>query len=521
MKKKSATILAAILALTTISPMLSCGSKVSNAENVIEYQLKEGGYGLKWFEEATKKFKELHPDVKFVKTKKASKYGEAKTMLAAGPKVTTCDLFMGSEPVMEYALYGDSLLSGCDCVLEDLSDVYNATVEGVQVKDKLIKGYVDAYSLEVDGETKYYAFPWVSGVLGIVYNATKFEEFGLRVPRTTDELFDDTCRVIKENDKIPFVDTKTNSYLDYLGRVWQNQYHGAEELELQLQGKVYNADSGRYEYSVDAFKSKSVLYLADAKEKMIGVRYGNMHENVNTMTFTQAQAQLLLGRGLMYICGDWLENEMKTHKGNGDTLKYMKTPILSGIIDKTPTIPDDATLREVVSYVDGEIDEAPVGVSEADISYIRSARKIECLTTFQSAYIPSYSTSKYWAKEFLKFLVTEDMVKMCLDETGGSSVPTHYDIRSDVERWGKLSPFMQSKYDLLEEAQTTVDPRKFRLQVFGGLKVHSSKYTSGAFTLYASKNAKDRVTAEQYYQDRLNYLKRSMLDEALQRAGLI
>ena len=73
------------------------------------------------------------------------------------------------------------------------------------------------------------------------------------------------------------------------------------------------------------------FYIADTIEKMIGVRYGNMHGNVNTMTYTQAQAQMLLGNAMMYVCGDWLENEMKAQKGNGETLKYMKTPIISGI----------------------------------------------------------------------------------------------------------------------------------------------------------------------------------------------
>ena len=238
------------------------------------------------------------------------------------------------------------------------------------------------------------------------------------------------------------------------------------------------------------------------------------------MTFTQAQAQLLLGEAMMYVCGDWLENEMKAQKGNGDTLKYMKTPIISGIIDHTPSIKNDEMLREVVSYIDGETAAAPAGVTEEDIDYIRAARQIEYLTEFQSAYIPSYASAKEKAKEFLKFLATDEIVQLCLDSTGGSSVPVKYNIRADETRWNALSPFMKSKYDLLENAQMVADPRKSVLQVFGSLKLNSTGIASN-YTAYASKNPDDRNTAQEYYEDRLSYFTRAMLDAALQRAGLL
>ena len=222
----------------------------------------------------------------------------------------------------------------------------------------------------------------------------------------------------------------------------------------------------------------------------------------------------------MYVCGDWLENEMKNQKGNGDVLKYMKTPILSGIIEKTPSIENDDVLREVVSYVDGEITEKPAGVTDEDVAYIREARKIEGLGTHQAAYIPAYSSSKAIVKEFLKYLATDEAIKICLDATGGSSVPLKYDIRSDSARWNALSPFMQTKYDMLENAQVPVNKNEFRLQVFGALKLNSAGVAAD-YTAFASKNPADRNTAQEYYDDRLSYFTRDMLDAALRRANLI
>ena len=525
MKKATCTILATVLGLSTVLSMAGCGKDpVANDENTIEYSLIEGGYGLEWFDRVTEKFKEKHPEVNFVKSKKTTNWGEAKTVLSAGPDVTTCDLFMGSEDVMEYALYGDSLLAGYDCVLEDLSDIYNSNAEGdsVKIKDKMVDGFEYAYSLkdEETGTTKYYAFPWIAGVTGIVYNATQFEQMGLRVPRTTDELFDVTCQTIKDEGKVPFVASKEDNYDYFVWEIWNNQYYGFEGMELRYQCKIYDEDSGKYVYSEEAWKDIGVLHTAVVKEKMIGVRYGNMHENVNTMTYTQAQAQMLLGNAMMYVCGDWLENEMKKQTGNGDTLKYMKTPIISEIIEHTPSIPNDEVLKEVVSYIDGEITERPAGVSDDDLAYIQAARKVQGLSTFQSAYIPSYASAKGMAKEFLKYLASDEAIKICFDSTGGSFAPFEYDIRADETRWNSLSPFMKTKYDLLEGAQTIADKSKFRLQVFGALKTNSTGISSD-YTAYASKNPADRNTAEEYYQDRLTYFTREMLDSALRRAGLI
>ena len=81
----------------------------------------------------------------------------------------------------------------------------------------MVEGYVSTYSLkDENGTTKYYSYPWIAGVLGIVYNATQFEAMNLRVPRTTDELFDVTCKKIKDEGKVPFVSSKVNLFCSRL-----------------------------------------------------------------------------------------------------------------------------------------------------------------------------------------------------------------------------------------------------------------------------------------------------------------
>ena len=350
---------------------------------------------------------------------------------------------------------------------------------------------------------------------------------GLRVPRTTDELFDVTCATIKDNGKVPFVASKENTYDYSLWDVWQTQYYSIEGMDLYYQCKVED-DSGALVYSEEARKGVGELHYLSAIEKMLSPTYGNMHTNVNTLTYTQAQAQLLLGNAMMYYCGDWLENEMKNSKGNGDVLKYMKTPILSGITDKTPTINDDLTLRAVVSYIDGEAGATvPAGVSEEDIAYIRKARGVESIGNFQSAYIPVYAKAKGMAKEFLKFLATDEAIKICLDKTGGSSLPFKldgsmgYDLKSDSARWDSYSEFIKSKYAMLEQTkQSPLDKNTYALNLFGALKVNSNAY-SLSYAKFTAKNSADRITAQQIYNDRLTFFTYEKLMTALERAGII
>jgi len=99
---------------------------------------------------------------------------------------------------------------------------------------------------------------------------------------------------------------------------------------------------------------------------------------VNTLTFTQAQAQLILGNGLMMVNGDWLENEMKSVEDEDEnkyTFRMMNTPVVSAIIEKCETIADDATLSRVIDYVDGNLDRSEIAdVSDADIARIDEAR---------------------------------------------------------------------------------------------------------------------------------------------------
>ena len=546
MKKFFKTILLMVCGIMLISNVLASGCKkveVNDSDKNVEILVIEGGYAEKragggyvntWLNNLITEFQKTNPDITFSFSNKDLEYGGAETFLKAGPEVNTIDLFMGSEPVIKYALYGDRFLNGYDCIFENLDDVYNAEVtmdgEPIKIKDRMIKGFVDFYSLTgEDGQTHYWNYPWMAGPIGIVYNATKFAEYNISVPKTTDELFGVTCKQLKAKNETPFVTSLMNSYDSSLFKVWRNQYYGQEGMDNYYQCKAYNPDSGMVEYSPDAVKDIGELYIAQAMELYVGVRepedpdydkFNNNHKHMNTLTYTQAQAQLFLGNANMYVCGDWLETEMANVKTDYD-FQYMKTPVLSGIIERTPSIPDDATLSKVIAYIDGDEGATlPSGVTENDLAIIREARQVEDLCTFQTAYIPAYATAKGAAKEFLKFCATDKAIQICLDATKGSSFPFKYNYENDQDRWNSYSNFKKSTYTMMNNAIAPVCQDQYRLQVFGHLQLNSTSYQISSAKL-SSKNPKDRIKPEDYYQDRLSYFTMDVLSKALERAGLL
>jgi len=546
MKKFYKTILFTLCSIMLVSSVFAFGckqTKVDDSDKNVEILVVEGGYAEKkesggyvntWLNNLIDEFQKTNPDITFSFSNKDLEYGGAETYLKSGPGVNTVDLFMGSEPVIKYALYGERFLSGYDCIFENLDDVYNAEVtmdgEPIKIKDRMVQGFADYYSLTgEDGQTHYWNYPWMAGPIGIVYNATKFAEYNISVPKTTDELFSVTCQKLKAKNETPFVTSLKDSYDFSLYNVWMNQYYGKEGMDNYYQCKAYNPDTGMVEYSPDAVKDIGELYLAQARELHVGVRevgdpdyakFNNNHEHLNTLNYTQAQAQLFLGEACMYVCGDWLETEMANVKTDYN-FKFMKTPVISGIINRTPSILDDATLSKVIAYIDGDEGATlPEGVTEDDLAIIREARQVEELCTFQSAYIPAYASAKGAAKEFLKFCATDEAIQICLDACKGSSFPFAYNFENDQERWNSYSDFKKSAYELMNGASSPVCKEHYRLQVFGSLQLNSTSYQLSTAKL-ASKNPDDRISVEEFYQDRLTYFTLDKLMRALDKAGLV
>ena len=294
MKKTVVFMLAAVLCCS----FTGCTKKVDNSENTLEIAYYDAGYGYEFIERWGEKFEASHPGVSVVLSKSSDV--DPKDLLSAGPGGNSVDLFIHGTVFNSYAYMGEKMLKGYDCVLEPIDDVLESKIDGETVYDRFMDGYEPK---KVNGH--YYSFSWATGMTGLVYNATKFDRAGYEVPNTTDELLK-LCGEIKGDGEIPFVFSSATGYWTYLRNVWYMQYQGVDGMIDFFNG----IDDGSY--SRDIFLQQGRLVSLETLDSLINAEKKYNHGSVNTLTFTQAQAQLILGNGLMMVNGDWLENEMKS-----------------------------------------------------------------------------------------------------------------------------------------------------------------------------------------------------------------
>lgn len=255
--------------------------------------------------------------------------------------------------------------------LEPLDDVYATTVkEGVTIKDYLLD------NLQTYGKVKdhYWAIPWSAGPSGIVYNEGMFKQFGWEVPKTVAEL-EALCTKIKSDsaDTIaPFAwSGSTSGYWDFLTFQWWAQIEGEagwNEFWKFETPNVYK-QNGRYK-ALEEFQN--LIDKGDGSPK-------NSISGASGKKFMEAQMSFINGEAAMMPNGCWLENEMKGSLPSGFKMKLMKTPTIDGAIDTN------------INY-------NPCG---------------------DFMVVPSAASNKELAKEFLKYLSTEDACKIFTKAAGG------------------------------------------------------------------------------------------------------
>ena len=523
-KKITSLFLASLMGVAALG-VTGCGEKTPDDANTIEVSIFNGGWGIDWMKEAEVKFEALHPEYDVI-VKEELLLGKTDSAVKAGPKITTTDIFFPTDNLNGLILSGSSVYAGYDVIFEPLDDVYDYKPDGVtSVRDKMGKYTLDAvtYENEKEGKSHEYVLPLGTSAAGIIYNKTKFDALQIAVPRTTDELYDVTCAKINEVFATPdrmksaFTDSIKTAYSQYMLDVWWAQYETVDGVVDYWNGRYYD-ENGLVKYGPEVFKQKGRLYAAEAYEKMINPEIKNNHTNINSMNYMQAQQQLFNGNCLMMVNGSWLENEMKIRSSvtTTDELVFMKTPIISAIREKTPSIASDEVLREVISYVDGDVETKPAGVTDADVEIIRAARNVKYGGSSTGGFIPAYSSAKVAAKEFLKYLCSEDFAQIYFEKTGGNMIS----FNASATDLSKASSFIKSVYQNLSTAMdVTPDPYKYPMACLGGMLRFPGTVAIPAW--FSAKNAADRMTAQEIYDKGLIVGDQGHYDGILSTAGLI
>lgn len=510
MKKKTIALLLSIL--MSFSLVFAGCTKRDNSAETLEIYVANFGYGYEWLQPLMDDFaqqdwvREKYPNLKFEKVSKNSERTFAVDQIKSGK--TTVDLFISCSSGADSF---ESKDSKGNPYFEELTSLYESKVPGEDIlfKDKMQDEFLTMSTFETyGGEFKYYCVPWVTGMQGMVYNQTMFEDYGWEVPNTTQELID-LCDSILQAGEVPFIFTsKENYWTCMLYLLWWGQYEGANNYANFYQGLVCTnpeapEDEREYDYSNKVFAQMGRLRSLETISSLIHANNEKnyCHENVNTLQFTQAQSKFLTREGAMMPNGDWLEAEMRkvsTSGGITDVFTFMKTPVISSIIEKCPTIPDNATLSKVIDAIDAG-KESYEQVSAEDFAKVKEARQIVLPVGNHTIMIPSYATAKAVAKDFVLYLATDRANNLFMKNSNGASMPFEYDVETkDPQLYASFAQLQKDRISLCKGATYLLNENTYKTVYYGGI-ARVSQGRTNVEALFTAQNEKDRMTAKQIY----------------------
>lgn len=495
MKKVLAFVLIAIL---TLSCFVGCGGvkdKVSNDPKTIEILYWKSGLGEDWLKNVIAGFEEKHPEYTVVYTTTSS---QATLNAAFGDASTdTIDLYLGTKRYETEKL-------------ESLDDVLDATVSGESksIREKFDDNYL---LTETYADGHVYNLTYGGGMIGIAYNKVMFEEAGIvTLPRTTDELVL-VCDTFYSNDQKAFCHFKPVGYWEaYITDVFFSQYNGQDYVLNNFYACI---DEEGNSPSKTIFTKKDGRYEAlQVFESIITPEYTLQGSNTND--HTTMQTMWLNGKAAMMVTGSWVESEMKS-TASVDNFAMMKMPVISSIVDNLTTIKNDSQLRKVISAIDAVTDGiedisayqsgdgyvvGDLTVSSADWDYVKAARNtMGSNYSGNSAYIPNYAQAKEGAKEFLKYLYSDEGYTIYANTLNSVMPISLSEGELDTSNWSSFGKNQVALYQTTEVFATDYLAGKHEIFTSGGAKKFGSLKTY--LNLFCTNNIDDRLTAAAAWED--------------------
>lgn len=512
MKKKVALFLAALFCL----PAGGCGgNRVGNDDQTLEIYVLEAGYGREWLDALIEAFeeqdwvREKYPNLTVAVPNPNREWSYAPNRIRAGAAVNTCDLMFGIDL---QSVFSERDNNG-QPYLEDLGDVYDSDVpgEGVKFGEKVIDSFNQSnafYDKDLQ-KNVYYAVTWAAGMDGILYNDAYFQQYGWEIPLTTDELVQ-LCDTIKSsgmkseitgNEVYAFVQSSNTAYWRFMFPLWWAQYEGYENYQNYYRGVVNDHLDSSVVRQTGRLRSLQCI------ETFLSGDNGYLHESAGALQYRDAQVRFLMGEGVFQVNGDWFNLEMAADMEvyTSAEIKIMRTPVISTIIEKTPTIEDDEELHDVVAAVDAG-EQGLEGVSDEDFAIVKEARSVvESIGPNHNAVIPAYASAKELAKDFLRFMATDIANEAYSRATGGASMPFEYDIREkSPEVYESASELQKTRISIYNDsdvpARVLPSPYSFSLYTYGGL-LPLTTYTDALEFAFYNKT----YTAEQIYENDIEY----------------
>lgn len=517
-----------LLAIVMLLSLAACGGgsgagNGDNAENEEKYANRskrftlcyyEGGYGADWLRAVVTDYMDnVNQDV-YISLKNSTDNAVAREKITT--QTGTYDMYFIEVDMFQKA-----------SVLEELSGLLDMEVPGeagVKVKDKIDPQWLSYY--EEDGS--YYQMP-ATNFMGWnwTYNKTlldsKLGEGNWALPRTTEELFALGEQLFEKDVFLTAFAGKDTTggadYLRYCYEVWFAQMTGMEGYDHYF-NCLYN-NNGTYELAKDyphnIVENKNAIEKTYATAQTLCQGRNGMefiHSKSESLTFLDAQFLLNQGsfRGAQeypiafYYNGASAQQEMTDYVKDGiiqqQDVRMMKMPVISAIIDRTPSIKDDATLAAVVDYADGK-GQLPEGVTQEDAAIVTEARNMMAELVCREFVVTKNAQNKEDILHFMAYLTSDRAQLIAAQNCNGLPVLNYGFVPTEEELGFAFTEFTRSVYDILDTA-IVVDIAKFDKPVHlsVGLSWYKDTTVSGG-TLSGNLYIKNALTAEEIYESTL------------------
>ena len=524
--KFTATVLGMLLLSTGV--MAGCNGGGGNTDNGDVKEVQIGvvskGYGNEFAKSLAEEYNKLHTDVKVTVKKTTPTPTYQDSQLQLGKKKNDIDIFFTVTNTI-FATQGDATLYHW----ADLSDVYDSAAVGYTeadgtktIEDLLDNAFVRDFTY-TDG--KQYSMPWTSGVVGLLYNKTKWDATNtnlknagkeeLTLPKTTDEMFA-LFEKIKTADvkaasgnAYAFSYSGQNSYMHFMFNSLWPQYEGKTASENFFEGK-----NEQGVYTADIYNTKGREYAYDIVRSMILKSNGYVNDGDSSQTYDLEQLSFLRGNAFFSCNGDWMEREASAKFNPGDAdVAILRTPVMSEIVnndkikaDFTGTdVEKDAKLSAIVAFIDenyidgdsapSEVDAATLGVSLTTLEFINHARLVRHTLPDFVAVIPEYSNELNEAKDFLKFMYSKAGQEIVMQETYGCGAPLTIDY-SQMDYYKNGTSYTRSRLDLIKESIPYGNAMNFPMEYLGRIQACAELKIASAFGTAGPKTAATFVKEE-------------------------
>lgn len=397
--------------------------------DAIQISISKMGYGTEWLHNIVEAYTEK-TGIKVQITEEIGQEGNSKIVTQVESLVSSIDIAFIEGSIAKDVYTGAVSANGqtYDCLYAELTDVYKAEI--AEESNATIECKMDVKTKEfLNFSDKYYALPWQGGVNGIVVNNQKWSELGFTsndIPLTTEQLFS-VCDTILSKNSTPFIYSLDDEYYTMFSPLWVAQYEGKESMELFLSGKDPDGNVTEYLYTYDG-----QLKALEVMKKLITTS-GYQHSAASSLDFSDMQSYFLTGQAVFCVNGAWLEIEMSNYKDVD--IGFIRTPVISSIVEKTPSIvtaanyagtTPDEMLANVIKEIDaGKASSSYQGVTAEDYSIVKEAREISFLKsgTNALAVVPSYTSKLDKAKDFLKFMYSDEGLNIYYKTLNGATIP--------------------------------------------------------------------------------------------------